>query len=65
MPAQVKLSELSAEVRKQLGVKSPRRRSLSLDNVRTHAIRVLAVIAELTPSERARVLRQAGRMNDL
>jgi hypothetical protein len=44
-------------------VKARRVRSMTMHEVRTYAIRVLAVMADLTPAERSRVLRQAERMN--
>jgi len=40
-------------------------RSLSKNDVRTYAIRVLNVIADLTPGERARVLEHAAAVNDV
>jgi hypothetical protein len=66
MAGTINAGELPPEVRKQLGIKKPReRRAMTLNDVRTYAIRVLAVVADLTPSERKRVLRQAGKMNDV
>lgn len=66
MAATVNLDDLSPEVRKQLGLKKPRaRRSMTMHDVRTAAIRVLGVIADLTPAERTRVLRQANKMNQI
>ncbi len=65
MSAQIDVNDLPPEVRKKIGVKRRAVRSMDLNTVRTYAIKVLAVIAELTPTERARVLRQAGKMNDV
>lgn len=61
----VNLADLPAEVRKRLKLKKRRVQSMTLNEVRTHALRVLAVVADLSPSERSRVLRQAGRLNQV
>jgi hypothetical protein len=63
----VDAKDLPAEVRRRLGlkIKVKRERSMTMHEVRTYAIRVLAVMADLTPAERSRVLRQAGRMNEV
>ena len=66
MPATIDLNDLTPELRKRLGVKKPRRAPrLSRDKVRTLAFRVLAVVAELTPAERTRVLAFAAKLNAL
>lgn len=71
MPGTISAGELPPDVRKQIEaktgarVRASKRRSMTLDQVRTAAIRVLAVVAELTPAERERVLRHAGKMNDV
>lgn len=64
----LELDQLTPEQRrdvvKKLGRKrSPRRTTFPKDRARTFAIRMLAAAAELTPSERARVLAIAARMN--
>lgn len=65
-------SELTPSVRKRLaelrGTKTLRVRktaTLSKDRIRGHALRVLAVIADLTQAERRRVLAHAARVNEL
>lgn len=68
--AALNLSELTPEQRrdvvKKLGRKrAPRRTVFPKDRARTWAIRVLAVVADLTPSERGRVLMLAQRMNNV
>lgn len=55
--------DLPPEVRRRLGMKTKRGRSMTLNEVRTHALRVLAVVADLSPAERRRVLRQATKVN--
>lgn len=61
----ISLADLPPDVRKKLNVRAPRRRSMTKDDVRTAAIRVMAVIAELSPSDRSRVLAHARRLNDV
>jgi hypothetical protein len=66
--AAIPLSELTPELRKKILARSgrkraPRRNTFPKDRARTFAIRMLAAAAELTPSERARVLAIAARMN--
>jgi hypothetical protein len=66
--ASISLAELPPEVRAQLKNQIPRKprvSQFSMNEVRTAAIRVLAVVADLTPSQRARVLKHAARVNDL
>lgn len=45
--------------------RGPRRSQFPKDRARTYAIRVLAVVAELTPAARGRVLRIAQQMNEV
>jgi hypothetical protein len=66
----VALNELTPELRKKILARSgrkraPRRNTFPKDRARTFAIRMLAAAAELTPSERARVLAIAARMNNV
>lgn len=61
----VNLNDLSPEVRKRLKVRKRRTRSMTINEVRSYALRVLAVVADLSPAERGRVLRQAGRLNEV
>jgi hypothetical protein len=66
MAATINIDDLPAEVREKLNLKKPRKaptRSMTMHEVRTAAIRVLNVVADLTPTERARVLRHATKLN--
>lgn len=70
MPARIDLAELPPEVREQLGLTTPRarngkRKRMAMDDVRTYAFRVLAVVASLTPAERRRVLAHAAELNEI
>jgi len=68
MSAIVHASELDAATRRAVEARTgrkvrPRRATMSKDDVRGHAIRVLAVIAELSQRDRRRVLEHAARVN--
>jgi len=66
MSARIDLADIPPDVRKKLNLPTPRRaRSLSKNEVRSYAIRVLYVIADLSPSERRRVLSHAVKVNDV
>ena len=60
----VNLEDLSPEVRRRMKLRKPREQSMTRNEVRTYALRVLAVIADMTPGERRRVLRQANLYNE-
>jgi hypothetical protein len=57
------LDDLPVAVRQKLGVKRPRQSQFSKDEVRTHALRVLAEVASLTQDQRRRVLEHAVKVN--
>ena len=72
MSAGVPFDSLPPEVQKDLIdsgqvviPRAPRKVSMTKDAVRGHAIRVLAAVAGLSQSDRARVLEQAAKVNDL
>jgi hypothetical protein len=57
------LDDLPAATRQRLGLKKTRTTQFPKDQVRTWAIRVLAVVADLTPDQRRRVLQHAAKLN--
>lgn len=57
------LDDLPAAARQKLGIKRPRVSQFSKDEVRTHALRVLAEISTLTQDQRRRVLEHAAKVN--
>jgi hypothetical protein len=59
------LDDLPAAARKRLGVTKPRQSQFSKDEVRTHALRVLAEISTLTQDQRRRVLEHALKVNGI
>lgn len=62
----IDVNELPADVRKQLNLKKRRvKRPLQMEKVRQCAIKVLAVLTDLTQRERERVLRHALKANDV
>jgi hypothetical protein len=63
MTSRLKLDDLPPEARRKLGIKRPRQSQFSKDAVRTHALRVLAEISNLTQDQRRRVLEHAVRVN--
>jgi len=66
MSRAIDLADIPADIRKKMNLPTPRRaRSMTKNEVRTAAIRVLAVIADLTPGERSRVLAHAAKVNAL
>ena len=67
------IKDLDPETVKKLGLldeyksdtKKPGNKRFTKDQVRSHAFRVLSVIAALSQNERARVLNHADRLNSL
>lgn len=62
-PRRMSLDDLPVEARRRLGLKKARTSQFPKDQVRTWAIRVLAVVADLTPDQRRRVLQHAQKLN--
>ena len=64
MPATINLDDIDPAQRKQLGIRKPREvTSISKDEQRGWALKVLALMANLSRIERERVLRHALKVN--
>lgn len=63
MAATLNITDLTPAQRKALGARLPRRKGMTLHEVRTYAFRVMHVLADLTPAERARILTHAAKLN--
>lgn len=57
----IQAEDLTPEVQRKLGIT----RTFSKQRVRSWSLKVLALMAELTPDQRRRVLEHAGRVNRL
>ncbi len=62
MAAIIKPEDLPPELRRQLRLR-PRKNQFSKDAVRTHALRALALLADLKQDQRRRVLEHAIKLN--
>lgn len=65
MAATLSLKDLTPAQRKALGKRLPRAKAMPIHEVRSLAFRVMHVIADLTSTDRARVLRQATKLNEV
>jgi hypothetical protein len=63
MPASINAADLSPDQKKELGIRAERQTRFTQDEVRGYALKVLALMANLTRAERARVLRHAQKVN--
>jgi hypothetical protein len=63
MAASINVSDLDNEQRKQLGIKLPRQTEFSKEEMRSWALKVLASMAQLSRTERGRVLKHALKVN--
>jgi hypothetical protein len=64
VPATINLDDIDPAQRKQLGIRKPREvTSISKDEQRGWALKVLALMANLSRTERERVLRHALKVN--
>jgi hypothetical protein len=68
MPGIIRAEDLSAEQLKDLGLEpveasAGRRHEFTIEHVRRHAIRVMAVLDKLSSKERRRVLEHALKLN--
>lgn len=57
------LDDLPPAARAKLGIRKPRQSQFSKDEVRTHALRILAEVSSLTQDQRRRVLEHAVKVN--
>lgn len=65
MTKKLTLDDLPKEARQKFGLRKPRQQQFSKEEVRKHALRVLAELANLTQDQRARVLTHAARVNSI
>ncbi len=65
MPGKINASDLTAEQRKSLGIRSPKTHDFSKEEVRQRAISLLARIADLKQTERKRILSHALKINEV
>jgi hypothetical protein len=64
VPATINLDDIDPEQRKQLGIRKPREAaSISKDELRGWSLKVLALMANLSRTERERVLKHALKVN--
>ena len=63
MAATLNNDDIDPEQRKQLGIRKPRETAFSKDELRGWALKVLALMASLSRTERERVLRHALKVN--
>jgi hypothetical protein len=63
MPASINLDDIDPEQRKQFGIRKPRETAFTKDEMRGWALKVLALMANLSRVERERVLCHALKVN--
>ena len=63
MAATLNNDDIDPEQRKQLGIRKPRETAFSKDELRGWALKVLALMANLSRTERERVLRHVLKVN--
>jgi hypothetical protein len=61
--ASIHLDELTQEQRRELGIRKPRESQFSKEELRGWSLKVLALMASLSRSERERVLKHALKVN--
>jgi hypothetical protein len=63
VPATINLDDIDPAQRKQLGIRKQRESTFSKDQLRGWSLKVLALMANLSRTERERVLRHALKVN--
>ncbi len=63
MPATINLGDIPPEQRKERVLKKPRESTFGKEEVRSWALKILALMANLTGAQRQRVLKHAERVN--
>jgi len=63
MAASINIDQLDAEQRRELGIRKPREAQFTKDELRGWALKTLALMANLSRTERERVLNHALKVN--
>jgi hypothetical protein len=63
MAASLNFDDIPDDVRRSIGLRKQRVTTFGKQQVRQHAIRVLATVASLTQQQRSRVLQHAMKLN--
>ena len=61
--AAIHIDELTADQRRELGLRKPRQTRFSADELRGWSLKILALMSSLTRQERDRVLKHAAKVN--
>jgi hypothetical protein len=65
MPATIDFNDIPEDQRRKMGLRKPRESKFSQEEVRSHALKILAAMAGLTQTQRERVLKHAMKVNKL
>lgn len=63
MAASIHIDDLDPKQRKELGIKKQRHSDFTAEEVRSHALRILAELSNITRLQRNRVLKHAIKIN--